>query len=44
VQLAPAIERVMARTDMGPRAVTADRGSGVQAVHVALQDVGSAPL
>jgi transposase, IS5 family len=39
-QLAPAIERVKARTGRAPRTVTADRGYGEAAVDQALSDLG----
>jgi Transposase DDE domain len=39
-QLAPAIERVIKRTDRKPRTVTADRGYGEKAVDDALHDMG----
>jgi IS5 family transposase len=39
-QLAPAIERVKARTGRAPRTVTADRGYGEVAVDHALSDLG----
>ena len=39
-QLAPAVERVMARTSRKPRTVTADRGYGEASVDNALQELG----
>jgi IS5 family transposase len=39
-QLAPAVERVRARTGRAPRTVTADRGYGEAAVDQALSDLG----
>jgi len=39
-QLAPAVERVMARTSRKPRTVTADRGYGEASVDHALQELG----
>lgn len=39
-QLAPAVERVMARTSRKPRTVTADRGYGEASVDDALQELG----
>jgi IS5 family transposase len=39
-QLAPAVERVKARTGRAPRTVTADRGYGEASVDQALSDIG----
>ncbi|MCW2649649.1 MAG: transposase family protein, partial [Mycobacterium sp.] len=39
-QLAPAIQRVKARTGRAPRTVTADRGYGEAAIDTALTDLG----
>jgi IS5 family transposase len=39
-QLAPAVERVIARTGKRPRTVTADRGYGEKSVDDALHDIG----
>ena len=43
-QLAPAVERVIARTGCKPRTVTADRGYGEASVDEALHDLGSETL